>query len=51
MSKREKKNAEKRAAAKTDRAMEANKKNCPHCGVAFGAAVLDAHIALTHSDE
>lgn len=48
MSKRQKRNAEKRAAIKTNKKLDANKTNCPHCGVAFGSEALEMHIQLAH---
>lgn len=45
---REKKNAEKRDAIKTDRALDSNKENCSVCGASIAASAMDVHKALAH---
>jgi ribosomal protein S27AE len=48
MSRREKKNQEKRDAIKTDKALDENKVNCPTCGVSLPASGLAMHMTAVH---
>ncbi len=48
MSKRDKKNQEKKDAIKTDKKLESKKVNCPKCGALVPADGLAVHDALAH---
>jgi hypothetical protein len=48
VSKRDKKNQEKKDAIKTDKKLDSNRVNCPVCGASIPADGLAVHNALAH---